>query len=119
MTLYVTLKISTYFDIFCDPLSPLHQHFTQPIIQHPSPVFLPEVLLRVDARVVQRYRRRLANIDVVLGDGALRGGGRHPDLVVLVGKEVVGVTRLGADPGRRGGDPGEEGGNAMYKAAPS
>ena len=82
-------------------------------------MLLSEVLLRIDARVVQRDRSIVANIVLVLGDGALGGGGRHPDLVVLVGKEVVGVTRLGADPGRRGSDPGEEGGNAMYKAAPS
>ena len=69
---------------------PLHLHFTQPIMHHhPSPVFLPEVLLRIDARVVQRDRRIVANIVLVLGDGALGGGGRHPDLVVLVGKEVV------------------------------
>ena len=104
--------------IRCTLIFPLHLHFTQPIAQHPSPVFLPEVLLRIDARVVQRDRR-LAVANIVLGDGALCGRG-HPDLVVLVGEEVVrGAARLGADPGRRGSDPGEEGGNAMYKAAPS
>ena len=64
------------------------------------PVFFTEVLVRIDARVVQRD-----HADVVVVDRPLGRGG-DLDVVFLLGKQVGRGAGLGADPGRRGGDSG-------------